>query len=716
LARLLTPEFIESWAGGVITSLEVDAIPASASPRGLNAELRSAGGGRAAVAKRRGVETANATAITGATAILGQHEFKRRAVGGATFTTHHLVYSQNGRLDVLKSDGTTEAYDSTDADPFTSGDTPPDFAVVNNECWIVNGVENKKATTTSDGASRRVRNIGLARPSAPTLGDSGTGMTGTYEIVLAYRNSLTGHTSSRSDATSRSVTNKTIDVTIPTSIDAQITHVVIGIRKTGLQTEFFELATVTAGTSTYAVNVTDGTLTALTTLMPDTAENDAPPVLSVAEFHLERVFAAGPTEPSKLLFSQLFKPESFDPENYEPISADDGDSIVALKSAFGILVIFKRNSLWALYGDDPNTWEIRLIDSKIGTTSHRSVVFVNGTLYWWSEVGPVAWSGDGKPLLIGQELIADTLSADNLRYAQYHRVCAEADITNERILWAVNETSPEGEPNFTNNNALIPFNYALQRFESTKWDPLDTASLGVVADATDVPRLFIGGYYGQLFEYGSVDADGAESGTVSGTVTSATNGPPATLTDSTAAFMTTGAGLKGRYVYVAAPGGQSVQRRRIISNTATVLTLDTGLQWNIVPNEFYTYVIGGPDWQWDTYVAAQSSAFWKKRFRFLFCQLKTEATEALVSIDLLFDYSNSVGQTLEVLVVPGGGKWDSAVWDVDRFGAQAAKSERLRVGGTGYAWRARFRNGNPNEPVTLLKVGMSAELLTEKLG
>jgi hypothetical protein len=450
--------------------------------------------------------------------------------------------------------------------------------------------------------------------------------------------------------------------------------------------------------------------------MPDTAENDPPPILSLAEFHQERMFAVGLAEPSKVLFSKLFKPEAFDPENFEPVADDDGDKITALKSAFGILVIFKRNSVWALYGEDPDTWEIRVIDPTIGTTSHRSVVLIDGVLYWWSEVGPVAWTGEGKPIRIGQDLISETVTPANIRYTKLDQVVGEVDLSNERILWAVNEASPEGEPNFANNNILIPFNYALQRFEADKWNPLDVASIGVVSDANDVPRIYFGGYYGQVFEYGTSDADGVESGTERGTVTSASNGPPATLTDTAATFNITGNGLKGRYVYVTAPGGQSVQRRRIISNTGTVLTLDTGLQWNVIPNQFYTYVIGGPDWQWDTYIATPASAFWKKRFRYLFVQMKTEASEALVRVDLLLDYSNSVAKTLEFTVVPGGGKWDSATWDVDKFGAQSANTTRGRAGATGHAWRARFRNGNPNEPVTLLKVGMSSELLTEKLG
>ena len=63
--------------------------------------------------------------------------------------------------------------------------------------------------------------------------------------------------------------------------------------------------------------------------------------------------------------------------------------------------------------------------------------------------------------------------------------------------------------------------------------------------------------------------DGVSSGTRSGTVTSATS---TTLADNAAAYTTTGDGLKGVYIEILSGTGVG-QRRRIKSNTATVLTL-----------------------------------------------------------------------------------------------------------------------------------------------
>lgn len=76
-----------------------------------------------------------------------------------------------------------------------------------------------------------------------------------------------------------------------------------------------------------------------------------------------------------------------------------------------------------------------------------------------------------------------------------------------------------------------------------------------------------------------------ESGTVTGNPTSATN---TTLTDTGATFDTTLDGLTG--VWVIADCSDTLQYRRISSNTATVLTIDTA--WDSNPTTACTYFVG----------------------------------------------------------------------------------------------------------------------------
>jgi hypothetical protein len=700
-------EFFSSWAAGVITTLEPDSLPPDASPYGRNSFLTSAGGEKAVVMKRRGALTCNTTAITGTPAIIGQYEFRRRS--GSSFTAYHLLVSDGGRLDKRNADNTTSVADGTAATPFTSGTHFPDFATANNLAFIVNGVENKKFNGTN------VQSVGIVAPSAPTLAaNAAAGVyTGTFEARITYYNNNTAQESSAS-ATSAQVTvaAKKLDISWAASADAQVTHVNVYLRNTTTMVTFRRVAQVAIGTTTTTVNTVE---TALIVLGPDTAENNPPSVASYLEFHAQRMFYVPVATPSTIEFSKISLPESVDPDNYEVIGIDDGDAITGLLSISStLLLIFKRKSIWAIYGDDPTSWEVRRVSASVGCTSHRSIVIIEGVAYFWSEQGPMAITGDSEPISIGKTLIAPTVGSDNIAYLQLGNVCAAVQQAQDTILFAVSLKTTDGDTS-TRNHAILPYSYRLQRWHADRWDPIDVASFGVVSDSNAVPWVYIGSYGGQVFQWWNADNDGVPSGTSRGTVTSAA---ATTLTDSTATFVTTGAGLKGRYLYAIDATGLTVQRRRIGSNTGTVLTLDTGVTWSTTPNATYTYVIGGPQFAWDTRWSDwrdSGVAFKKKRLRFCYILFKAPAQSTTIHIDLMLDLSLTVVKTFTLALGTVGGIWDSSLWDQDVWGGTTAEHTRYRIAKTGKSIRYRIRNGNPDEPFTLLQIGTTAELLSEKI-
>jgi hypothetical protein len=91
---------------------------------------------------------------------------------------------------------------------------------------------------------------------------------------------------------------------------------------------------------------------------------------------------------------------------------------------------------------------------------------------------------------------------------------------------------------------------------------------------------------------GTRQCEGNSSGTLSGSVTSSTN---STVSDSGAAFNTTGNALAGVYVKVISATG-TVQTRLITSNTGTQLTVSPN--WTNNPDTTYTYIIGGVESIW----------------------------------------------------------------------------------------------------------------------
>lgn len=702
-------ETLDNWAEGVISAVQPHQIDPAASPRAWNTVLSGAGEGRAVFAKRRGLRLKNASPVSSSPAILGQADF-RRASGG-TFTPYHLLISNNGRFDKLQSDDTVTAADVSAAAPFTSGDKYPDSTIARNYLYIVNGTDAKKFDGTT------VYSFSQSTPAAPSsVVDSGVAGTpnGTYEAVIAYYNSNTGYYSSSSSGVSVTVASRQIDINWAAPADPQVTHVVVGIRNTANQPRHYEVTKIAIGTTTYRYN---GDSSTLTTLMPDQDENDPlPSGVAAIEWHqgARRMFA---TDGTTLFYSGRDKPEAFDPESVESVGQNDGQKIVALHYAHDVLLIIKTRSTYILIGQDPEEWRVELLDNAVGTSSFRSVFTTPSTerlpavTYWWSEQGAVAWPGAGAVVNIMGRLRPD-IHPDSLNYSQFHLVVGAPDTENRLAVWAV-PTSGQ-----TRNTILFPFNYELGKWVSNKWDPLDAASLALVRKVTDdTPRLFLGGYKGQVFEFDSgVGNDGLPSGTTSsGSVTSSTN---STLTDSGAAFTTSGGALIERYVTAIDPAGTRVQRRRITSNTATELTISPN--WSTNPGEGWTYVVGGPEFQLDTRLNFGDLPFIKKRFIFLF--LLAGSINSAVELTVhLFKNQNTNASAPDksitgVQITGSGAQWDTATWDSSQWaGLASSLPKRLRVAMTGLGWRARFINRNVNEDVAIHSVAMKSELLSDHL-
>jgi hypothetical protein len=698
------------WSDGVITSIASDELPSSASPRARNTKLTKVGPGRAQLSSRLGCSTVNATAISGSPAIHGQLEFKSYDVSSGVYTTYHLLVSSGGRLDYKDSGTTTAQWDASTAAPFSSGAYRPDAAVAANLAFFCNGQSGNNKKAYIEAGTRKVRNWGIDRPTVGTFaGAAGaaTGPTGTYELRVTYYNSRTGHESSASDTAASSVTltdDKLNVSNVPVSADGQVDQRRIYVRNTENMANFYLVHTIEDNSSTSATGITweDEDLV---TMAPTTESNDPPPTLSACEWHASRMFGISPSSPTTLRYSNEGAPEAWNPDNTELINPIDGQSVIALHSAFGVLILLKTNSTWLLIGDSPSSWEIRPLDTHIGCAALQSVVSVRGITYWWSEYGLVSWEGNGRIRLISQELLAPTTDPTQLAYSQFSLVCACVDTVNRVVMFALPDI------NETRNTRILPYSYMLDRFEAELWNPLDIASLGVVDDSDGTPEVYIGGYHGQLFKWWDGFNDGVPSGTTSGTVTSATVG---TLTDTGAAFVTAGNGLVGRYVYAVDATGLTVQRRRIASNTATQLTLASN--WTTTPNTTYTYKIGAIDWQFDTNTVDFDQPFHRKRLQRLFLQTQATTANTTVDIDVFNAFSTSPARTIRVTLGPGGAVYGTAAYGTGQYGAGRTSSIHVSVAKVVQTVGLRLRSLLTGGQITLSKMQLGAELLSDNLG
>lgn len=720
---VLTSDLLDDWGGGVNTSMELDAVPKGTAVHARNACLVSIGGGKAVYAKRAGLSTLNVTPVTGSTAIVGLHEFRRLTVnasydpatGGAHVslpsTTYQLILSENGRLDSI-SGGVLSTINATFTTSSSSQEYLPDFCNANNLCFIVNGLTAKKF----DGSSTTAFGI-VAPTTAPTLTDSGVAGSpnGTYEARVTFRSSANLQESSAGTTSGTlAVASKKITwSSIPVSADPQVDSRRLWIRNTATQANFYLAGTISDNTTTtYLSNNADA---ALTTLGPDTAENNPPPSgIKYLAYHRGRLFAA---DDSNVYYSKVApEVESFDPDAVEPVAPDDGHPITGLMSAFDVLIVFKQDATYALIGDDPDTWEMRVIDLTKGAVARRSIVRGHHAdrVFMWTEQGPGMLTGQGEIQLIGTPLIQTTLDLLSQDPTYLRKICAAADLLNDRIVWAVPDLSQ------TRNTRMLPFNERLDKWESDQWDPLDASALATWESSIGQPFVALGGYAGQVFQTDSGDNDGVlASTTMTGTfVASATS--HATITDLTAAFDTTGGKLIERKVTITDSTGERVDettlRPYITANTATVLTLSSTVSGFSIGST-YTYDIGGPAFDLWTPWLPQGDAFSKKRYRFVTLQLRPSTRVNNLRVNLYQSYNIAPGDTSlqEIDVDIEGGVWDTSLWDVGLWDAQQDVPTRLRVGRTGTAILVRLRHFAADVGFIITKIGVSSEILGEMI-
>ena len=96
--------------------------------------------------------------------------------------------------------------------------------------------------------------------------------------------------------------------------------------------------------------------------------------------------------------------------NVFDFTPDDGDSIKCMQTTPWGVFVGKQYSSWMIKGTGNLSYELRILDPKVGCKDNRSVQMVYGVLTWLSNDGVYAFDGSGPPRLISREL--DPLVAD----------------------------------------------------------------------------------------------------------------------------------------------------------------------------------------------------------------------------------------------------------------------------------------------------------------
>lgn len=717
----LTNEVLH-WSLGVVTSVEPDEPELKhALVRGDNIQFASIGAGKAKPRTREGMTLVNQTPYSNSSASAGP-----AIVGGGVYpylsagaVTHYsILVSRDGDVHLLLDDGSTTTLAATVSfnGVLTNDLLLPDFAVMNNRAFLIDALGDKlsvKATAEVDWGVAPVTGLALA---ATGVGS----MTGDYDVLVTGWNSQTSAESDRSAVVSiTGLSAEQLRITV-NAVAVGLTHRFfrVYLRKPSLGSGFFRVTSGTGydstqeafplyaagATTTTDINISDATLTeTLISIPPPVAAHGLPPVTNAVALTLfqRRLFLA---TREGVFWSELDKPDAWNPASFEPVRARDprGGDIVGMKVFNEVLHIFTTTARITLTGDtDIRTWVWDVADPSIGATSARAIAVTKQRMYWYDkEQGPVMMGLDGATVLIGQELIRDDVSSDEINTSRVWEVVVAA--AKGYVVFYVPEF---GKTRLTKG---IVFHADLLRWVSTRWDPMDASFLLTGFDTSKKEQLYLCNYNGQVFRLFNGENDGVRTGTSSGTfVASGTS--VTVITDAGASFDTTGGALKERKVTVLDADGIPVtttDRPRIASNTGTALTLSVAVT-GLVDGATYTYLVGGPDVVLESFWDHMGYPFTKKRFDRLFFEFR--AIEGLAQINVAVAVNKDPEQTEDTEINDAAGSlWDSVNWDEFVWDSPNDVVYSLPVIRSGRTFRFQLRSTRPDQPIVMLKQDMLA--------
>jgi hypothetical protein len=303
------------------------------------------------------------------------------------------------------------------------------------------------------------------------------------------------------------------------------------------------------------------------------------------------------------------------------------------------------------------------ISTQVGCLSHRTVQDIGGTLIWLSESGLAASSG-GAPVIISDEVspefdamireqtgrVRDAFAvnwAAKKKYMCFIPVDGD-DVGCSRCI-VLDYNNIPGEPRF--KYTVYSFskeftNASIERHEVLSGSTTTFEEYPVFGDPD-----------GYTWSFGIGNADGPDSGSVSGTITSAGTSPQF-LTDSSAAFDTDGIGLAGMIVTIRRTSDGQTQEKLIASNSGDTIFADQ--EWSWEPSAGDTFWIGGISSYYETPWSSLGGNEGLQKLHSLVSTHKVEDAGEL-QVDVYEDFSSTPysrpneGETIDLTKAAGRG-------------------------------------------------------------
>ena len=209
------------------------------------------------------------------------------------------------------------------------------------------------------------------------------------------------------------------------------------------------------------------------------------PACEYAEAHGGYMFAANIIEdavtfPNRIRWSHPDQPEDWAKDDYIDI-LQGGSKITGLKSYRDHLLIFKVDSVWALYGYDRDSWQLIKVSLSIGAPAISAVTKSESTVYFYSASGRngiYAYQGDN-PVLISEPLKRCT-----------DQITQDVDVWLgwvSRRLWCSLPWDPDAE--FGSHGSILVFDPEIGSGAWIRYKPA-TGTIACIVERSDIATEF----------------------------------------------------------------------------------------------------------------------------------------------------------------------------------------------------------------------------------
>lgn len=666
---------VNDWAAGVVQSLEGDKLPSGALMHARNTHFRHVGLGGASIGTRPGLRLATQFVTFGGPAPGSNYKHLVAYNYPASASVAHTPYmAAIDSFGVLRYKEPDDSWDATTLQPpgsYPSPGTciPPEFVneisstVMNGRLFFVAGTIRRSLL------GKTYQPFGLE----PIVGTVNTTINvaltnelpaDTYDVYITAYNTPTGTESSPTflgTVTTNGALNRHISVTLASTLVSDTWRVYV--QRTSTQSQPYLLTTsytsggltatstgnIPAATTVVFVNASAEVLADLITPMPTFTENLplSNEAVMITTFG-RRMLAASRR---KLFWSKLDLPESWPATNFEVVDTGAGDEIVALVPAGDELcLVLTKNATFGLFGLDPQYWTLKPIDLTLGCVGHKSVVRFDNKVAWWSsQYGPVIFDGQ-RIQKIGHELLGHE-QGDQATGFVTSEILAGWDPYYEHIVWTI----PDVGDVFPTR--MLPYNYRLNRFVASTWDPFIVNCMATGKDSSGNDRLFIMDDVYSLYYFDDrTPYDGAPGGTLSGTFNPGSNFEITTIAGTGFYSQALGANtitLAGQRVTITDSAGNLIARPRISINTSTQLTLDRIVTLPVASVD-YNFYISTPYVEIVTGWLDAGQPFLRKRHDRLYMDFKIEDASIPVHINLYINNNHmDIVSSFELLANAG---------------------------------------------------------------